>query len=187
MVPGGGRKGRERRGPHATLGPVSTPQSAPTPLATIRAVTAEVTAEARARPERDLAFPRDYVEKVRAATAALAVSDETDASVRHAALLLEAQSAIDVNVPVAGGSRARRLVKTGAKRFVGWYLRYVGEQVSALGRSAATLGLAVADRVEQLDARNARLESEVARLTARVHELEAAAPDRPGDAGSSPR
>ncbi len=144
-------------------------------LATRQAVTDEVAAAARALEEAgDPAFPREYISRVRTATAALGLGDDTDAGVRHAALLLESQSAIDTNVPVAGASRARRLIKLLAKKLVGWYLRYVGDQVSVLGRSAAHLGLAVADRVERLDADRARLEAEVDSLRARVAELEAA-------------
>ncbi|MGH9036906.1 MAG: hypothetical protein ACRD0O_14175, partial [Acidimicrobiia bacterium] len=105
---------------------------------------------------------------------ALGLVDDAAGGVRHAALLLEAQSAIDTNVPVAGASRSRRLVKAGAKRLVGWYVRYLGDQVAGLGRSAARQGLAVADRMEHLDAEAARSRAELEALRARVAELEAA-------------
>jgi hypothetical protein len=137
------------------------------------AVAQEIVTAARAR-EGEAGFPDEYVERVRVATTALGLVDDAAGGVRHAALLLEAQSAIDTNVPVAGASRGRRLVKAGAKRLVGWYVRYLGDQVSVLGRSAARLGLAVADRMEHLDAEAARSRAELEALRARVAELEAA-------------
>jgi hypothetical protein len=149
---------------------------------TLPEVATEIVAAARAR-EEVADFPGEYVERVRVATAALGLVDAAAGGVRHAALLLEAQSAIDTNVPVAGTTRSRRLVKQGAKRLIGWYVRYLGDQVSVLGRSAARLGLAVADRMEHLDAEAARsraeTQAELEALRARVAELEAKSPTTP--------
>lgn len=138
----------------------------------------DVIAAAAAEREAADGFPRAYVARVRTAAASMSLSATAgDDGLRSAAFALEAQSLIDVDVPTAGASRARRLVKVAVKKAVGWYLRFVGDQVSVLARSAARLGLAVADRVERLDADQAALraemEAEIARLRARVAELEA--------------
>lgn len=137
----------------------------------------EISAAASLR-ERAADFPGAYVARVRTAAAAMSLrATAGDDGLRSAAFALEAGSRIDVDVPLGGASRSRRLVKAAVKRTVGWYLRFVGDQVSGLGQSAARLGLAVADRVERLDADQAalraELEAEIARLRARVDELEA--------------
>lgn len=134
----------------------------------------------RAQAERlaaEPSFPAAYLARVRAAAARLAVAEGDRDDVRSAALLLEQQAVIEVDVPVAGRGLPQRLVKQAVRKLIGWYVRFLGHQVGVLGQAAARLGLTVAERLDRMEAEQ-RAEREVmaaqiARLEARVAELEA--------------
>ena len=144
------------------------------------AVVDEVVAEARSL-EAAPGFPRRVIEKVRAATAVLAVGEPAAGesgpdNLRQAALLLSRQAEAPLEPVLGGRRRVDRLVKQVVARLVGWYVRFLGAQVAALGQATARLGLAVAERTERLQAEDAasraEVESRIEDLSARVARLE---------------
>jgi hypothetical protein len=139
-----------------------------------------VSEEARAEAERLAAepdFPAVYLARVRTAAARLAVTEGVQDDVRSAALLLEQQAVIDVEVPVASRTLPQRLVKLAVRKLVGWYVRYLGHQVGILGQATARFALVVAERLDRIEAtqtaERAAMAAEIAALQARVAELEA--------------
>ncbi len=136
--------------------------------------------EARAEAERLAAepdFPAVYLARVRTAAARLAVTEGVQDDVRSAALLLEQQAVIDVEVPVASRTLPQRLVKLLVRKLVGWYVRFLGHQVGILGQATARFALVVAERLDRIEAaqtaERAAMAAEIAALEARVAELEA--------------
>lgn len=136
----------------------------------------EVRAEAQ-RLAADPSFPAAYLARVRTAAARLAVTQGDRDDVRSAALLLEQQAVIEVDVPVAGRALPQRLVKQLVRKLIGWYVRFLGHQVGVLGQASARLGLTVAERLDRMEAEQQAerevMAAEIARLQARVAELEA--------------
>ncbi|HET9773128.1 MAG TPA: hypothetical protein VFS16_19705 [Acidimicrobiia bacterium] len=136
----------------------------------------EVRAEA-GRLAAEPSFPAAYLARVRTAAARLAVTEGDRDDVRSAALLLEQQAVIEVDVPVAGRALPQRLVKQVVSKLIGWYVRFLGHQVGVLGQAAARLGLTVAERLDRMEAEQKAerevMAAEIARLQARVAELEA--------------
>lgn len=136
----------------------------------------EVRAEAQ-RLAADPSFPAAYLARVRTAAARLAVTQGDRDDVRSAALLLEQQAVIEVDVPVAGRALPQRLVKQVVRKLIGWYVRFLGHQVGVLGQASARLGLTVAERLDRMEAEQQAerevMAAEIARLQARVAELEA--------------
>ena len=128
-------------------------------------MSADVVAEIQAAAARAEATPDPYLEQVRTAAARLAAGAGGATDVRSAALLLEHQASIDVDVPTASRIPPVALLKTVVKKLTVWYFRFVGQQVTLQGQAAARLGTATAARIEELEA-------EVAGLKARVAELE---------------
>jgi hypothetical protein len=146
----------------------------------LSAPTATLADEVRAEAGRLAAepgFPAPYLARVRTAAARLAVTEGVRDDVRSAALLLEQQAVIDVEVPVASRTLPQRLVKQGVRKFIGWYVRYLGNQVGILGQATARLGLVVAERLDRMEAEQAAeralMAAEIAALSTRVAELEA--------------
>jgi hypothetical protein len=142
--------------------------------------TLSLAGEVRAEAERLAAepgFPADYLARVRAAAARLAVTEGDRDDVRNAALLLEHQAVVDVDVPVASRTMPQRLLKQVVRKLVGWYIRYLGHQVGILGQATARFALVVAERLDRLEAaqsaERAAMAAEIAALQARVAELEA--------------
>lgn len=136
--------------------------------------------EVRAEADRLAAepgFPAAYLARVRTAAAGLAVTEGVQDDVRSAALLLEQQAVIDVEVPVASRSLPQRLVKEVVRKLIGWYVRFLGHQVGILGQATARFALVVADRLDRIEgaqsAERASMAAEIAALQARVAELEA--------------
>jgi hypothetical protein len=136
----------------------------------------EVRAEA-ARLAAEPSFPAPYLARVRTATARLAVTQGDRDDVRSAALLLEQQAVIELDVPVAGRALPQRLVKQVVRKLIGWYVRFLGHQVGVLGQASARFGLTVAERLDRMEAEQQAerevMAAEIARLQARVAELEA--------------
>ncbi|HVW34855.1 MAG TPA: hypothetical protein VHL53_20140 [Acidimicrobiia bacterium] len=144
------------------------------------AATVALADEVRAEAARLAAagdFPAGYVARARTAAARLSVTEGARDDVRSAALLLEQQAVIDLEVPVASRSLPQRLVKQFVRKLIGWYVRFLGHQVALLGQAAARLGLTVAERLEGLEAEQsaerAATQAEIAALAARVADLEA--------------
>jgi hypothetical protein len=144
----------------------------------LEAVAVEVAAAARAA-EADPGFPREAVERIRAATAWLGVTESADDDLRHAALVLSRQAGVDLAPPTVSSTRARRLVKRLVSRVLGWYFRFLADQLAALGQGMARLGLAAARRVERIEADQAATRAELESLRARLARLEAAAGSEP--------
>lgn len=146
------------------------------PAGTLVSVADEVRAEA-GRLAAEPSFPAAYLARVRTAAARLAVTEGDRDDVRSAALLLEQQAVIEVDVPVAGRALPQRLVKQVVRKLIGWYVRFLGHQVGVLGQAAARLGLTVAERLDRMEAEQKAerevMAAEIARLQARVAELEA--------------
>jgi hypothetical protein len=136
----------------------------------------EVRAEA-GRLAAEPSFPAAYLARARTAAARLGVTEGERDDVRSAALLLEQQAVIEVDVPVGGRALPQRLVKQVVRKLIGWYVRFLGHQVGVLGQAAARLGLTVAERLDRLEAEQKAerevMAAEIARLQARVAELEA--------------
>jgi len=140
------------------------------------ALAGEVSAEAE-RLAAEPGFPAGYLARVRTAAARLAVTAGDRDDVRSAALLLEQQAVIDVEVPVASRTLPQRLVKQVVRKLVGFYVRFLGHQVGILGQATARFALVVAERLDRLEAaqsaERAAMTAEIAALKARVAELEA--------------
>ena len=149
---------------------METSSAAPTTLA------GEVIGEAE-RLAAAPGFPAAYLAQVRTATARLGLTEGDRDDVRSAALLLEQQAVIDVEVPVSARTLPQRLVKQVVRKLIGWYVRFLGHQVGILGSATARLGLAVAERLDRIEAaqsaERAAMAAEIAALQARVAELEA--------------
>lgn len=127
------------------------------------ALAADIAAEARRR-EAEPAFPAARIHRIRAAAARLAATEVDPADIRHAALLLERQASIDLQVPTASRVPGVHLVKRVLKALMIWYLRFLAAQISALGHAVARLGIVVANRVDVLESRIAELEERVREL-----------------------
>jgi hypothetical protein len=139
-----------------------------------------VAEEVRAEAERlavEPGFPAAYLARVRGAAARLGVTEGVRDDVRSAALLLEQQAVIDVEVPVASRTLPQRLVKQLVRKLVGWYVRFLGHQVGILGQATARFALVVAERLDGMEAAQSAereaMSAEIAALKARVAELEA--------------
>jgi hypothetical protein len=76
-------------------------------------------AAAAREAESDPGFPREAIERIRAATAWLGVTGPAEDDVRHASLVLSRQAAVDLAPPTVGSSPARRLVKRLINRALG--------------------------------------------------------------------
>lgn len=113
-----------------------------------------------------------YLERIRRATAALAVRQGADGDARAALADVEDAATVDIDAPTASARPAGRVAKDMTKRLVGWYVGYVGRQVSVLGHATARLGALLLERTEALEAATDRLGAEVERLAARVERLE---------------
>ncbi|HUP87700.1 MAG TPA: hypothetical protein VM143_18755 [Acidimicrobiales bacterium] len=124
---------------------------------------AEIAAAAAARAT-DPEFPSQRVARIRAAAARLAASEFRPDDLRHAALLLERQAMIDLQVPTASRVPGVSLLKRLLKKLMIWYLRYLGHQISSFGQATARFGVTVANRVDELEAEVADLRERVARL-----------------------
>lgn len=139
----------------------------------------EVQAEAE-RLTADPGFPAAYLARVRAAAARLGVTEGVQDDVRSAALLLEQQAVIDVEVPVASRTLPQRLVKQVVRKLVGWYVRFLGHQVGILGQATARFALVVSERLDRVEAAQTVVAkaqaARIAALEARVAELESSRP-----------
>ena len=123
----------------------------------------EIASSADARAAEP-AFPAGRVQRIRAAAARLAASEFRADDVRHAALLLERQATVDLQVPTASRVPGVSLAKRVLKKLMIWYLRFLGHQITAFGQATARFGVTVANRVDGLDADVADLQERVARL-----------------------
>jgi hypothetical protein len=130
-----------------------------------RALADEVVAAAAAR-ESDAGFPAARLARIRAAAARLAASEYRPDDLRHAALLLERQATLDLQVPTASRVPGVAQVKRVLKALMVWYLRFLGHQITAFGQATARFGVTVANRVDAVEADVADLEARVARLEA---------------------
>ena len=135
--------------------------------------------EVRAEAERLTAepgFPAAYLARIRTAAARFAVTQGVQDDVRSAALLLEQQAVIEVDVPVASRTLPQRLVKQAVRKLVGWYVRYLGHQVGILGQATARFAAVVAERLDRVEAaQTSATEAQAARIAAlesRIAELE---------------
>ena len=131
-------------------------------------------AAARAETARDA--PTGYLERVRHAAGRFAIGNAGPSDIRHAAMLLEHQATIDVDVPTGSRAAPAALLKKVVKKLTLWYFRFVGQQVTLQGQAVARLGTATAARIEDLEARVSDAESTVAELRRRVAELEGGSP-----------
>jgi hypothetical protein len=137
------------------------------PLVLPRAdLAAEIAAAAAARAEQP-DFPAKAIGRIRAAAGRLAASEFRPDDLRHAALLLERQATIDLQVPTASRVPGVSLVKRTLKQLMIWYLRYLGHQISSFGQATARFGVTVANRVDGLEAEVVELRERVARLEER--------------------
>ena len=134
------------------------------PLVLPRAGLAAEVADAAAARAAEPDFPGTTIDRIRAAASRLAASEFRPDDLRHAALLLERQATIDLQVPTASRVPGVSLVKRSLKKLMIWYLRYLGHQISSFGQATARFGVTVANRVDELEAEVAQLRERVARL-----------------------
>lgn len=137
------------------------------PLVLPRAGLAVEVADAAAARAAEPDFPGATIGRIRAAASRLAASEFRPDDLRHAALLLERQATIDLQVPTASRVPGVSLVKRSLKKLMIWYLRYLGHQISSFGQATARFGVTVANRVDELEAEVAELRERVARLEER--------------------
>jgi hypothetical protein len=140
------------------------------PLVLPRAALADEIAAAAAARAAEPDFPAATVGRIRAAATRMAASEFRPDDLRHAALLLERQANLDLEVPTASRAPGVSLVKRAIKKLMIWYLRFLGHQISAFGQATARFGVTVANRVDAVDADVAELHERVARLEARLDE-----------------
>jgi hypothetical protein len=121
-------------------------------------------------------FPAGYLARVRTTAARLGLTEGVQDDVRSAALLLEQQAVIDVEMPVASRTLPQRLLKQVVRKLVGWAVRFLGHQVGILGQATARFALVVAERLDRMEAaqsaERAAMAAEIAALQARVADLE---------------
>jgi hypothetical protein len=117
-------------------------------------------------------FPAARLAKIRKAAERMAASEFSPEDLRSAALLLERQATIDLQVPTASRVPGVSLLKRVIKKLIIWYLHFLGHQITAFGQATARFGVTVANRVDGV-------ESEIADLKERVARLEAALAKRP--------
>ena len=151
----------------------------------------EVVASAHALETRP-GFPAGYVERARAAAAALAPAETAGEDVAAAAERLAREAGAGIVVPAVETSIVRRPTRRLVGRLVHWYLGFLIPPADAVVRAAASLGGAVPGRLDRVEAgriaaRDA-LRAEVTTLRTRVAELEDRLGVRPSDgpAGAPP-
>lgn len=115
-------------------------------------------------------FPGDRLARIRTAAARLAPDRSPSGDLRQAALMVERQAQVDLEVPTASAVPGVSLVKLVIKKLMIWYLRFLGHQITSLGQATARFGLAVATRVDGVEAEVAVLEERVSRLEAALSE-----------------
>jgi hypothetical protein len=140
----------------------------PIPLVLPRADLAEEIAAAAAARAAEASFPTTKVQRIKAAASRLAASEFRPDDLRHAALLLERQATIDLQVPTASRVPGVSVVKRVLKKMMIWYLRFLGHQISAFGQATARFGVTVANRVDSLEDEVAGLRDRVERLESRL-------------------
>jgi hypothetical protein len=123
----------------------------------------EIAAAARAR-EADPGFPAERIGRIRSAAARLAATELAAGDVRHAALLLERQADIDLQVPTRSRVPGVEPVKRVVKAMTIWYLRFIAAQVTAFGHAVARFGITVAARLDGIEAEVDELRRRVERL-----------------------
>jgi hypothetical protein len=129
-----------------------------------RAELAEEIARAARTREAQPDFPAGRIARIRGLASRLGATDAEPGDLRHAAVLLERQATIDLQVPTASQVPGVRIVKRAIKALVVWYLRFLGAQITAFGQATARFGVMVASRVDDLDARVGALEERLDRL-----------------------
>ena len=137
-------------------------RSPATPLP--RAQLAEEVAAAATAREAAPDFPAASIARIRSVAAKLGATKVMPGDIRHAALLLERQATIDLEVPTASRVPGVHLVKQALKKLMIWYLRFLAAQVSAFGQATARFGVTVASRIDELEAEVSELRDRVARL-----------------------
>lgn len=119
---------------------------------------------------RSPGFPSERLARIRTAAARLAPDQARAGDLRQAALLLERQAVLDLEVPTASTVPGAGLVKLVLKKLMIWYLRFLGHQITSLGQATARFGLAVAARVDRVEADVEVLQERVSRLEASLAE-----------------
>lgn len=116
----------------------------------------------------------------------MAASEFRSDDLRSAALFLERQATIDLQVPTSSRLPGVSLVKRVLKKLMIWYLRFLGHQISVFGQATARFGVMVANRVDGVDSDIAELQQRVSRLEAAIDPPRT---DPPGSdsPGGSPR
>ena len=129
----------------------------------------EIAAAAAARADA-ASFPAERLARIRAAAGRMAARQFRPDDLAYAALLLERQASVDVEVPTASRLPGLSLLKRLIKKLMVWYLRFLAAQVTAFGQATARFGVAVARRVDGLEADVDQLRERVARLEASLSE-----------------
>ena len=124
-----------------------------------------------------------YLELVRSASAALAVSGRGPASDFGSELAAVAEAArFDLDVPTVSSFPGGAHLKTAVKRATSWYLRYLTVQLAAFAAAVVAMGEALAERLE---GDRAEMDAELDELRQRVERLERSGLDEPEQGGGA--
>jgi hypothetical protein len=128
---------------------------------------------AEAAQRLEASYP-GYLERVRRASARLAVRDPNADDLQAAIDAVADFSVIDLDVPTASRVPLAGMVKAVIERLISWYLGYFGRQLLTFGEAVSNLGAMLMDETETLSHSTAALQADVVSLGERVERLEQA-------------
>ena len=145
-------------------------------------VTEDTDSVARAEARLEQIAP-GYLELVRSASAALAVSGRRPAGDLGSELVAVAEAAsFDLDVPTVSSLPGGAHLKTAVKRATSWYLRYLTVQLAAFAAAVVAMGEALAERLE---GDRAEMDAELDEIRQRVERLERSRLDEPEQGGGT--
>jgi hypothetical protein len=113
-----------------------------------------------------------YLERVLQLTERLSVREVGPDDVEAALEAVRDVAPVDADAPTGSARPEARLLKTGIKRLVAWYMTYLAEQVNDLGFALLRLGETLTARVERSDVRCKEMAARLSQLEEKVRRLE---------------
>lgn len=113
-----------------------------------------------------------YLERVHRLTERLSARDVGPDDLGAALDAVRDVATVDVDAPTSSARPGARLLKTGVKKLVAWYMTYLAEEVNDLGFAVLRLGEALAARAARADTASAELGARLDRLETRLAELD---------------
>ena len=120
-----------------------------------------------------------YLERVRQLTERLSAREVGPDDARAALEAVRDVGPVDADAPTRSARLEARLLKTGVKRLVAWYMTYLAEQVNDLGFALLRLGETLTARAERSDVNSMEMAARLSRLEEKVRRLEST--ERLGD------